>query len=91
MPPETAAALIERVKRHWRTAPEFEITLEANPNSAEAERFAGFATAGRARDALHLLHLGRVGDDHIVGRLTGISITRSIVPSGATRTIQPPP
>ena len=52
MPPETAAALIERVKRHWRTPRKLEITLEANPNSAEAERFAGFAAAGVNRLSL---------------------------------------
>lgn len=52
MPPDTAAALIERVKRHWRTAPKLEITLEANPNSAEAKRFAGFAAAGVNRLSL---------------------------------------
>ncbi|HTW51152.1 MAG TPA: radical SAM family heme chaperone HemW [Stellaceae bacterium] len=52
MPPDTAAALIERVKRHWRTAHELEITLEANPNSAEAQRFAGFAAAGINRLSL---------------------------------------
>ena len=52
MPPDTAAALIERVKRHWKTAPKLEITLEANPNSAEAERFAGFADAGVNRLSL---------------------------------------
>jgi len=52
MPPETAAALIERVKRHWKTARNLEITLKANPNSAEAERFAGFAEAGVNRLSL---------------------------------------
>src|SRR5580704_4330057 len=52
MPPETAAALIERVKRRWPTARDLEITLEANPNSAEAERFAGFARAGVNRLSL---------------------------------------
>jgi putative oxygen-independent coproporphyrinogen III oxidase len=52
MPPDTAAALIERIKRHWRTAPKLEITLEANPNSAEAKRFAGFAAAGVNRLSL---------------------------------------
>jgi putative oxygen-independent coproporphyrinogen III oxidase len=52
MPPDTAAALIERVKHHWRTAPGLEITLEANPNSAEAQRFAGFAAAGVNRVSL---------------------------------------
>jgi len=70
MPPDTAAALIERVKRHWRTAPDLEITLEANPNSAEAERFAGFAHAGvnrlslgvQALDPAALRFLGRGHD-----------------------------
>jgi putative oxygen-independent coproporphyrinogen III oxidase len=52
MPPETVAALIERVRTHWPTAPDLEITLEANPNSAEAERFAGFAAAGVNRLSL---------------------------------------
>ena len=52
MPPATAGALIERVKRHWKTARNLEITLEANPNSAEAERFSGFAEAGVNRLSL---------------------------------------
>jgi oxygen-independent coproporphyrinogen-3 oxidase len=52
MPPDTAAALIERVRRHWPTRRDLEITLEANPNSAEAERFAGFAAAGVNRLSL---------------------------------------
>ena len=52
MPPDTAAALIERIKRHWRTARKLEVTLEANPNSAEAKRFAGFAAAGVNRLSL---------------------------------------
>jgi oxygen-independent coproporphyrinogen-3 oxidase len=67
MPPETAAALIERVKRLWPVASDLEITLEANPNSAEAERFAGFAAAGvnrlslgvQALDPAALKFLGR--------------------------------
>ena len=70
MPPETVAALIERVKRHWPTAVDLEITLEANPNSAEAERFAGFAAAGvnrlslgvQALDPTALQFLGRRHD-----------------------------
>ena len=35
MPPETAAAVIERAAALWRLDPEVEITLEANPTSAE--------------------------------------------------------
>jgi len=52
MPPETAGALIARVKHHWKTARNLEITLEANPNSAEAGRFAAFADAGVNRLSL---------------------------------------
>lgn len=70
MPPEAVAALIDRVKALWATAPELEITLEANPNSAEAERFAGFAAAGvnrlslgvQALDPSALRFLGRRHD-----------------------------
>ena len=67
MPPETTAALIERVKALWDCGPNLEVTLEANPNSAEAERFAGFAAAGinrlslgvQALDPAALKFLGR--------------------------------
>jgi putative oxygen-independent coproporphyrinogen III oxidase len=70
MPSDTVAALIERVGRLWPVAPGLEVTLEANPNSAEAERFAGFAAAGvnrlslgvQALDPAALHFLGRRHD-----------------------------
>lgn len=46
MPPETTAAILEAAQRHWAFAPDVEITLEANPNSAEADKFSAFAQAG---------------------------------------------
>jgi oxygen-independent coproporphyrinogen-3 oxidase len=52
MPPETVAALLERVRRHWAVTPDLEITLEANPNSVEAGRFRAFAAAGVNRLSL---------------------------------------
>jgi oxygen-independent coproporphyrinogen-3 oxidase len=52
MPPDTVAALVERVRGLWPVAPDLEVSLEANPNSAEAERFAGFAAAGVNRLSL---------------------------------------
>jgi putative oxygen-independent coproporphyrinogen III oxidase len=52
MMPETVAALVGRVKALWPVAPDLEVSLEANPNSAEAERFAGFAEAGVNRLSL---------------------------------------
>jgi len=52
MPPETVAAVIERADRHWRLADDIEITLEANPTSVEAGKFAGFRAAGVNRVSL---------------------------------------
>jgi putative oxygen-independent coproporphyrinogen III oxidase len=67
MAPETAAAVLERIGRNWRLAPDVEVTLEANPNSAEAERFAAFRGIGinrlsigvQALDDAALRFLGR--------------------------------
>jgi len=54
MPPETAAALIDAAERHWGFTPDIEITLEANPSSVEATRFADLAAAGVNRVSLGL-------------------------------------
>ncbi|MBK9431048.1 radical SAM family heme chaperone HemW [Sphingorhabdus sp.] len=54
MPPETAAALIGAAETHWGFAPDIEITLEANPSSVEAARFAELAAAGVNRVSLGL-------------------------------------
>ncbi len=52
MPPQTVAALIEAAVSHWPAADDLEITLEANPSSVEASRFAGLAVAGVNRLSL---------------------------------------
>ena len=57
MPPATVAALIEAAERHWGFAPDIEITLEANPSSVEASRFADLAAAGVNRVSLGLQSL----------------------------------
>ena len=70
MPPETVAALLERVHSWWAVTTDLEITLEANPNSAEAARFRAFAAAGvnrlslgvQALDPAALRMLGRAHD-----------------------------
>ena len=54
MPPETVAALIEAARAHWDFAEGIEITLEANPSSVEAARFAALAAAGVTRVSLGL-------------------------------------
>ncbi|WP_421838595.1 radical SAM family heme chaperone HemW [Novosphingobium sp.] len=58
MPPALVATLIEAAGRHWRFAEDIEITLEANPSSVEAARFAGLAKAGINRVSLGLQALG---------------------------------
>src|SRR5688500_8430115 len=54
MEPRTVAALIDAARGHWTAADDIEITLEANPNSVEAERFADLASAGVNRLSLGL-------------------------------------
>jgi coproporphyrinogen III oxidase-like Fe-S oxidoreductase len=46
MEPETVAVLIADAKRLFTPVDAMEITLEANPTSVEAERFAAFRGAG---------------------------------------------
>ncbi|MEM7571218.1 MAG: radical SAM family heme chaperone HemW [Pseudomonadota bacterium] len=46
MPPETVAAAIAAARRHFQASPEIEITLEANPSTVEASRFAALKDAG---------------------------------------------
>lgn len=54
MEPATVAALIDAARKHWSAADDVEITLEANPNSVEAARFADLAAAGVNRLSLGL-------------------------------------
>ncbi len=54
MEPATVAAVIAAARAHWDAADEVEVTLEANPNSVEAARFAQLATAGVNRLSLGL-------------------------------------
>lgn len=57
MPPSTVAALIDAAQAHWGFADDIEITLEANPSSVEAARFADLAQAGVNRVSLGLQSL----------------------------------
>jgi putative oxygen-independent coproporphyrinogen III oxidase len=44
--------VLDTITRHWRIAPDAEITLEANPSSVEAARFRGYRAAGVNRVSL---------------------------------------
>ena len=54
MPASTVEALIMAARAHWPASDDLEITLEANPNSAEAANFADLASAGVNRISLGL-------------------------------------
>jgi oxygen-independent coproporphyrinogen-3 oxidase len=57
MEPGTAAAIINAAREHWSADADVEITLEANPSSVEAARFADLAAAGVNRISLGLQSL----------------------------------
>lgn len=52
MPASTVAAVIDEIQRGWRVVNDLEVTLEANPTSVEAEKFAAFREAGVTRVSL---------------------------------------
>ena len=52
MRPSTVDTILEAIAGHWRVADDVEITLEANPTSVEAEKFAGYRAAGVNRSSL---------------------------------------
>jgi putative oxygen-independent coproporphyrinogen III oxidase len=52
MRPETVGAVLDAIGKHWQVAPNVEVTLEANPSSVEATRFAGYRAAGVNRVSL---------------------------------------
>jgi len=67
MPPDIVGALLDAVRSHWTVLRGVEITLEANPNSAEAVLFRALSAAGvnrlslgvQALDPVALRFLGR--------------------------------
>jgi oxygen-independent coproporphyrinogen-3 oxidase len=72
MPPALIAALLTEADRLWGFAPGIEITLEANPSSVEAAKFAALASAGVNRVSLGLQALE---DEtlHFLGRLHSVA------------------
>ena len=72
MSARSVASIIECATRLWRTANDIEITLEANPASAEAARFADYAKAGVNRLSLGIQALNDA-DLRVLGRLHDVS------------------
>ncbi len=81
MQPATVAALIDAVGQHWDLAPGAEITLEANPGSVEADRFAGYRTAGVNRVSIGVQALNDP-DLKALGRIHSVSEARRAIDIG---------
>ena len=69
MSPELVDAILRQIRATWPVANDIEITLEANPTSVEAGRFAGYRDAGVNRvslgvQALNDADLRRLGRMH---------------------------
>jgi oxygen-independent coproporphyrinogen-3 oxidase len=71
MNPATAGALLDAIASHWGIATDAEITLEANPSSVEAGRFADFRAAGINRVSLGIQSL-REEQLRFLGRVHGV-------------------
>lgn len=86
MEPDLVAALLERIAHHWRLADDIEITLEANPGAAEADRFRGFRAAGVNRlslgiQALNAEALRFLGRKHDLGEaMAALERGRAVFP-----------
>lgn len=82
MDPETVAAILGAIGENWTIAPGAEISLEANPTSVEADRFAGFRKAGINRvslgvQAMNDKDLAALGRTHSVAdALRAVDIAR---------------
>ena len=83
MDPDVVADIIAAIRRHWPTANDLEITLEANPGSVEAGRFAAYRQAGVSRvsmgiQALNDADLKRLGRLHSANEaMTAFDIARN--------------
>ena len=49
MQPETVAAILDAIAAEWHVPGGIEVTMEANPTSVEADRFAGYRAGRRCR------------------------------------------
>ncbi len=86
MAPGTVAAVLDAIARGWPLADDPEITLEANPGSADAARLAAFAAAGVNRlslgvQALDDAALAALGRRHSAARaLDAIAAGAAVFP-----------
>lgn len=68
MEPETVDAVLEAIRANWSVSNDLEVTLEANPTSVEAGKFAAFSQAGVNRLSMGIQSL-KDSDLKSLGRL----------------------
>ena len=66
---KAVARVLDKISRNWRLANDLEITLESNPASADAARFADYKAAGVGRLSLGMQALNDA-DLKALGRCT---------------------
>jgi len=86
MQPQTVETLLQGVAKNWHLLPNAEITMEANPSSADAANFSGYRHAGVNRlslgvQALNDGDLKQLGRGHDVAQaLQAIELARHTFP-----------
>ena len=78
MKPETVGGVLDAIAKSWPIARDAEVTLEANPSSVEADRFAGYRAAGVNRVSLGVQALND-GDLKALGRLHSVAEARRAI------------
>jgi putative oxygen-independent coproporphyrinogen III oxidase len=78
MKPETVGAILAHIASLWPVDPDAEITLEANPGSVEAARFAGYRAAGVNRVSIGVQSL-RDADLKRLGRIHSVAEAKAAV------------
>ncbi|MEO5373206.1 MAG: radical SAM family heme chaperone HemW [Alphaproteobacteria bacterium] len=84
MAPETVAAIVDAVRRHWTVSPDLEISLEANPGTVDRGRFLALRAAGITRLSLGVQSLNEEAL-RFLGRVHGVAeALDAIALAGAT-------
>jgi putative oxygen-independent coproporphyrinogen III oxidase len=78
MQPETTAAILDAIAKHWTVGPDAEITIEANPGSVDAGRFAGYRAAGVNRVSVGVQSL-RDAPLKALGRLHSVDDAKAAI------------
>ena len=83
MKPKTVEKILNAIRGHWAVANDYEVTLEANPTSAEAEKFRDFQLSGVNRVSLGVQSL-RNDDLAFLGRTHDADHARAAVEMAAS-------